>query len=227
MPSKNSKPLKKSQKSSGLFVTFEGGEGSGKTTLIERLNQTFKEKGLATLVTREPGGFETGQKIRDIVLHQKENPIGPRCELLLYLADRAQHVEEVILPALNRGEIVLCDRYNDSTLAYQGKGRALDIGFLRQMCAFAVDGLVPNLTIFLDLDPALGFERVQKMGRERDRVESEALAFHQAVREAYLQFAEEEPERFRVIDATLSPEAVFQKALSEIDASLTQIATRA
>jgi dTMP kinase len=222
LPSKNSKlSKKKSPKNKGLFITFEGGEGCGKTTLISALQKELLSRGLPVLATREPGGFETGKKIRDIVLHQKDNPIGKRCELLLYLADRAEHVDKVIIPALERNEIVLCDRFNDSTVAYQGKARQIDLVLLKKMCFFAADGLVPDLTFFLDVAPKIGFERVKNMGRTPDRLESEALCFHESVRQGYQQLAEEEPERFRVIDASSDRDRVYKRALQEIDAFLT------
>jgi dTMP kinase len=211
----------KKKKNKGFFITFEGGEGVGKTTLIDRVFDYLTAKGHAVIKTREPGGTRLGQQIRDLVLHQKEFHPTKRAELFLFLADRSQHVHEVILPALEEEKIVLCDRFNDSTLAYQGAARAFDRAQLKSFCAFAVSDLVPDLTLFLDLDPEIGLVRAQKgKGGTYDRLEKEALSFHQKVRAAFLSFAKEEPERFHVIDATEPTDVVFTLAIQEIDSTL-------
>ena len=209
------------KRSKGLFITLEGGEGAGKSLLIDRLEQEMSSRALPVLKTRNPGGCLIGQQIRDMVLHQKEDPATPRCELLLFLADRAQHVQTVLFPALKEGKIILCDRFNDSTIAYQAAGRGFDLTEIKKLCSFASQGLVPDLTLYLDIDPRIGLLRVKKIGLVPDRLESEKLAFHKAVRSAYLKLAEQEKGRITVIDASKSPDIVFKQALSVIDAALT------
>ncbi len=207
------------KRSRGLFVTFEGGEGAGKTTQINRVYETLTSKGYAAVKTLEPGGTNLGTGIREILLHQDENPIFKECELFLYLADRAQHVQEVILPALNDGKIVLCDRFNDSTLAYQGTARNLDVKLIRSLCKAAADGLVPDLTLFLDLDPKIGLERAKKKNAH-DRLERENLSFHTKVREGFLALAQEEPERFHTINASQDIDTVYTQSIAEIKSAL-------
>ncbi|WP_420422568.1 dTMP kinase [Simkania sp.] len=211
------------KKSKGLFITFEGGEGVGKTTLIERLYDHLREKGFSVFKTREPGGTEFGKHVRDILLHHEGYSFGKKSELFLFLADRAQHVEEKILPHLEENSIVLCDRFNDSTLAYQGVARCVDLELLRTFCKFAASDLTPDLTLFLDLDPAMGLERSRKskkLGDSHDRIEREKIAFHTKVREAFLGLAQKEPERFQVLDARLDSDKVFEQAMSEIQPKL-------
>lgn len=202
-----------------MFITFEGGDGAGKTTLIERIYDALQKRRLSVIKTRAPGATPAGAVIRELLLHFKE-PLSFRAELLLYLADRAEHVAKVIRPALEEGKIVLCDRYNDSTIAYQGAGRGLDLREVSRMCAFATDHLVPDLTLYLDLDPELGLERVQRSGAGKDKIESEKLQFHQMIRYAYCAFAEQEPERFHIIDASKTPDEVFLNALSVLDSKM-------
>ncbi len=187
----------------GFFLSLEGPEGAGKTTLAARLAAWFEEKGAEVLQTREPGGTELGGAIRALLLNQ---PMGAKAEFLLYLADRAEHVERVIRPALLAGKVVIADRYADSSYAYQGYGRGLPLGWMRAATEGATGGLVPDLTILLDLDPEAGLRR---SGRT-DRLEREDLAFHRRVREGYLALAEAEPERFRVIDASRPLERVWR-----------------
>ena len=160
--------------------------------------------------TRAPGGTITGNLVRDIVLHHK-GALCSRAELLLFLADRSQHVEEVIQPALKNGMVVLCDRFNDSTMAYQGGARGFDPEWVSKLCAFATQNLQPDITLYLDLDPKEGLNRVHH--RTKDRIEAESLAFHQKIREAYLAIAKKEPKRFHVLDASKSPDEVFAQAL--------------
>ncbi len=192
-----------------MFITFEGGEGAGKTTLIQRLYEELKRQGKKVLTTRAPGGTKIGTQVREMLLH-KEHMSG-RCELLLFMADRAQHVDEVILPALQSGHIVLCDRFNDSTLAYQAGARGFPSDYVSQLCLFATNQLQPDLTLYLDLDPEKGLARVK---RSKDRIEQEALSFHQKIRATYLEIAKKEPNRFHVLDASKSPDAVFTEALA-------------
>ncbi len=201
----------------GLFITFEGGEGAGKSTLIERLNEALRAKGRVVLKTRAPGGTKAGETIRSLLLNRDGVELVPRAELLLFLADRAEHVDEVIAPALKRGEIVLCDRYNDSTVAYQGIARGLGEEEVRKLCRFATDNLEPNLTFYLDLDPTIGLQRVKKMREGKDRIEAEKLSFHQKIRAAFHQLAKKEEKRFRILDATQSPDQVFSQAVEAID----------
>lgn len=204
----------------GLFITFEGGDGAGKSTLIEKIYQSLVQSGFDVFQTRAPGGTEIGQEIRNLVLHKQDALMSKRCELLLFLADRAQHVEEKILPALQEGKIVLCDRFNDSSIAYQGGARGLMPERVSELCNFACNGLQPDLTLYLDLDPKIGFERVKKAGMSKDRIESETIEFHQRIREAFKQIARNEPNRFIIIDASKSPDEVYNLGQEKIDALL-------
>ena len=199
----------------GLFITFEGGEGAGKTTLIQRIVDAISAKGRSVIKVREPGGTPLGEEIRQLVLH-RQGKINPYAELSLFLASRAQHIAEVILPALEAGQVVLCDRFNDSTIAYQGAARGLGVEKVAQFCEFISQGLKPQLTLYLDLDPELGLSRAAK-AREQDRIESETVLFHRKIREGYLAIHKKEEQRFRLIDATLSPEQVFQEAMKWIE----------
>jgi dTMP kinase len=207
-------------KKQGLFITFEGGDGAGKTTLIEKIYNDLCKTGRNVFKTRAPGGTEIGKEIRHLLLHKQGATLARRCELLLFLADRAQHVEELILPALEAGEIVLCDRFNDSTIAYQGGARGLTAGLTSKLCDFACNGLKPDLTLYLDLDPKIGFIRRQKAGLAKDRIESETLKFHQNIRRAFKHIAKKEPKRFIVIDASLPLDEVYTLAKEKIDALL-------
>lgn len=199
-----------------MFITFEGGEGAGKTTLIESLYDELKSRGKDVIKTRAPGATAAGAIIRDLVLHHKE-PLSSRAELLLYLADRAEHVAKIIQPALKENKIVLCDRFNDSTVAYQGAGRGYDPGYIRSLCHFAANDLEPDLTLYLDLDPDIGLERVKHTGIAKDKIESETIAFHQKIRAAFLSIAKEAPHRFHILDASQPPDHVFKNALSIIE----------
>jgi dTMP kinase len=190
------------------FVTFEGGDGSGKTTQIRALENYLTSYGKICLVTREPGGTDLGATLRRVLLEAGGAPIAPSSELFLYLADRAQHVSEVIGPALAAGKIVLCDRFTDSTLAYQGYGRGLDLGLLRQFNSIADDGTRPDLTFLLDCPIEVGLSRTasrqaqcQVDAPKEDRFEREKMEFHEKVRAGFLDLARQEPGRFRVIDA--------------------------
>lgn len=192
------------------FITFEGIEGSGKTTQLRLAKDYLEAKGFPLVVTDEPGGTPLGKIIREMLLNIGPYSISPRAELLLFVAARAQHVQEVIRPALEQGKWVLCDRFLDATLAYQGWGRGLDTTFIEALHDFATASLMPHLTILLDLPAENGLRRAleriaQRRGVSReDRFEREDLAFHQRIREGYLALAAKEPERYRIIDA--SPE---------------------
>lgn len=200
----------------GHFITFEGGDGAGKSTLIEHLFSVLKDRGHRVITTRAPGGTLPGQMIRHLLLNARA-PLVSRCELLLFLADRAQQVETIILPALHEGKIVLCDRYNDSSIAYQGVARGLDLSSVELLCRFASLHLEPDLTIYLDLDPQIGLDRLKLIGEEKDRIEQENLDFHNKIREAFLAIARTSPQRFHCIDASFPKEIVFKNALKLID----------
>jgi len=186
---------------SGLWITLEGGDGSGKTTQATLLERWLREQGCSVVRTREPGGTEVGVLIRDIVLHHRGD-IAPRAEALLYAADRAHHVATLVRPALERGEVVIQDRYLDSSVAYQGAGRVLDGGEIRDLSLWAAEGALPDVTVLLDVDPATARERLDAADKPFDRLEAEKSAFHERVRAAFLALADAEPERFLVVDAT-------------------------
>jgi len=186
----------------GIFITFEGIEGSGKTTQIKLLGERLKKQGLKVLTTYEPGDTEVGQKIRNILLEPEIN-INPLCELILYFADRVQHVNEKIKPYLETGFIVICDRFTDSTVAYQGYARGVSIDIIKELNRILLNEFKPDLTILLDLPVIIGLKRNQQVNKT-DRFELEDLAFHDRVREGYLKLAEIEPERFFILDATKS-----------------------
>lgn len=199
-------------KDRGLFISFEGGEGSGKTTLIEGLFKALQEKGYQVLKSREPGGTALGEKVRELLLHDPSVKISPMSELLLFLTSRAQHIEEVLKPHLGQGGIILCDRFNDSTIAYQGVARGIGKEETQKLCELACQGITPTITFILDLDPSKGMGRIQKMDKEWDRLEEQKLAFHQKVYEGYHILSNEEPGRIHLIDATQSIEEVFAEA---------------
>ena len=192
--------------SRGLFVTFEGGEGSGKSTQMRRAAAALREAGVEVLTTREPGGTPVGDGIRAVLLDRAHAGMQPRAELLLYEASRAELVASVIRPALERGTTVLCDRFADSSVAYQAFGRGLPVDDVRALNDLATAGLVPDRTVLLDVEPAVGLARAT--GGGADRLESEELAFHQRVRDGFLRIAAADPDRFRVVDAGRSAETV-------------------
>ncbi|QMU96059.1 dTMP kinase [Microbacterium esteraromaticum] len=192
---------------SGLWITLEGGDGSGKTTQAGLLAEWMQQRGRTVLHTREPGGSEVGTLIRDIVLHHRGD-IAPRAEALLYAADRAHHVATVVRPALARGEVVIQDRYLDSSVAYQGAGRVLDATEVRDLSLWATEGALPDLTVLLDLDPSTARRRLDADDKPYDRLEAEKEEFHARVRAAYLALAAAEPQRFLVVDASLDPDDI-------------------
>lgn len=202
----------------GLFITFEGPEGAGKSTQLTRLVQTLQERGLTVTVTREPGGTPLGTRVREVLLDPALD-MHPLPEFLLYSASRAQLVQDVIRPALSRGETVVCDRYFDSSLAYQGAGRGLPLELLRGITQEVTGGLNPDLTLLLDLDPEIGLERAAARGQP-DRLERADLAFHQRVRQGFLQLARQEPGRFVVLDAASTPDAVQQQVWAAVQKQL-------
>jgi dTMP kinase len=202
-----------------MFITLEGIEGSGKTTQVVPIVRYLESIGLECRVTREPGGTKIGQKIRALLLDPRNQGLDPVAELLLYLADRAQHIKEIIEPGLNAGKTIICDRYFDATVAYQGYARQLDKALLHTLHQLLFAGLTPNITLLLDLPPEIGLARAWEQihdGQREDtetRFEKEALKFHERVRAGYLALAHREPERFRIIDAGQDAQQVTQQII--------------
>lgn len=211
-----------------MFITLEGGEGSGKTTQIVNLAKRLTERGRRCLLTREPGGTALGKKIRSVLLAPESAGMTPEAELLLYMADRAEHVHAVIRPALAAGQVVLCDRFFDATVVYQGFARGVAPERILRLHDVVFDGLKPDLTLVLDLLPEEGLTRARRQlatgGRtvSESRFEEEALAFHQRVRDGYLALARREPERFRVISADQTPHEVQRDILAAVEPFLTR-----
>ncbi len=193
-----------------MFVTFEGTEGSGKSTALRGVAEALRGRGMAVCETREPGAGRFGAAIRELLLGGPS--MDPWAEVFLFLADRANHIATVVRPALARSEVVLCDRHADSTVAYQGHARGLPVEKLRELNALATGGLRPDLTILLDLDPKIGLLRV----RNPDRLDSEPIEFHERVRAGFLEEARLNPERFAVVDASASPEDALRTSLSHV-----------
>ncbi len=198
-----------------MFITLEGPDGSGKTTQVPELAQAIRSAGYQLVVTREPGGTEIGDQTRQVIMDLKNKAMFPETEILLFQASRAQLVREVIQPSLAAGKVVLCDRYADSTLAYQGYGHQSDMQQLRNIVEFATDGLKPDLTLYLDIEPEAGLKRRMGEGEEWNRLDDYELAFHQRVRDGYKQMIAAEPARWAQIDAS-QPPAMVQAALQEI-----------
>ena len=210
-----------------MFITFEGIEGTGKSTQITRVKEYFEAQGKEVFLTLEPGGSRVGQELRKMLLHVDNKDLTPITELFLYLADRAQHISQVIRPELEAGKVVLCDRFADSTVVYQGYGRGLDTTMLRQLNDVAVDGLWPDLTIVLDIDPEIGLKRAtlrnieDGIAKEEGRFEAEHISFHRRIREGYLTWAAMNRDRIRVADAAGTPDEVFEAIKALLDAQLT------
>jgi dTMP kinase len=193
----------------GYFITFEGGEGAGKSTVIKSAERFLIDNGFDVMVTREPGGIDIAEQIRHVILNTNNTAMDPRTEALLYAAARSQHLAEKVVPALEKGQVVLCDRFIDSSLAYQGYARGLGIEEVWSINAFAINGLMPDLTIYLDIDPNLGLSRIEaESSREVNRLDLESLAFHVKVREGYRLLAERFQDRFAILDAGRSREDV-------------------
>ena len=184
-----------------MFITFEGPEGSGKTSQIRALADYLRQRGYDVVTTREPGGTAIGDQIRGVLMNLENTAIHPRTEILLFLAARAQHVEELIRPQISAGKVVLCDRYADSTLAYQGYGQGYNLDLLHGLLEFSTGGLWPELTLLLDIDPALGLAR-KKNSAEWTRMDALTLAYHQRVRAGFLELAQSAPRRWATIDAS-------------------------
>lgn len=205
-----------------MFITFEGIEGTGKSTQIVKLKEYFESQGKEVFLTLEPGGSRVGQDLRKMLLHVDNKDLTPITELFLYLADRAQHVAQVIRPELEAGKIVLCDRFADSTVVYQGYGRGLDTNTLHKLNEVAVDGLWPDMTIVLDIDPEIGLKRAtlrnikEGVAKEEGRFEAEHITFHRRIREGYLTWAALNRDRIKVADASSTPDDVFQRILAMV-----------
>jgi len=204
---------------SGLFITFEGGDGSGKSTQAELLSEWLADSGRTVVRSREPGGTDVGLELREIVLHSRGH-IAPRAEALIYAADRAQNIATKVRPAVERGEIVIQDRYLDSSVAYQGAGRVLDAEEVRGISVWATEDFRPDLTILLDLDETIGRERLNEVRTRFDRLEAEKSDFHARVRAGYLALAEAEPDRFLVLPATDTIESIADAIRTRVSALL-------
>ena len=189
----------------GLFITFEGADGCGKTTQLNLLAQYLRENGKEVVITREPGAKGLGEKVREILLNY-DGDVSPNCEAFLFLADRAQNIDMIVKPAIAEGKIVLCDRHTDSTLAYQGYGRGVDLERAKMLNKIATSGLVPDLTYVFDIDVETSMSRV---GKDKDRMESAGVEFHEKVRKGYLEIAKQEPDRVKVINSKDSIENIF------------------
>jgi dTMP kinase len=207
---------------SGLFVALEGGEGAGKSTQAKLLERWLTDAGYDVVLTREPGGTAVGAALRAILLNHDTGDLSPRTEALVYAADRAEHVGALILPALAKGSVVITDRYVDSTLAYQGAGRSLDVADLHRLADFATGGLRPHLTVVLDIDPESGLARAG----EHDRIESEPLDFHLRVRTEFLRLADAEPDRYLVVAAAGDPEAIHEVIRDAVEPLLVRMSPR-
>ena len=204
-----------------LFVTFEGGEGSGKSTVLKQVNEILLSEGHFTLLTREPGGTPISEQIRNVILDKANTSMDPRTEALLYAASRRQHLVEKIWPALKEGKIVLCDRFLDSSLAYQGGARGLGMDEILEVNRYATEGQFPDITLFFDLDPSIGLQRIAaNAGREVNRLDLERMTFHEKVRASFQKLASLYPERYVTIDASQPLEKVVEDSIKAIKAKL-------
>ncbi|WP_088014756.1 dTMP kinase [Gottfriedia acidiceleris] len=207
-----------------LFITFEGPEGAGKTTIINMIAEELNKRSVNFISTREPGGIRIAESIRNIILNTENVEMDKRTEALLYAAARRQHLAEKVIPALEEGKIVLCDRFVDSSLAYQGVGRGIGIDEIYNINQFAIDGLMPDLTIYFDLDPKVGLNRVHQADeREINRLDLEELDFHLKVQSGYAEIMKREPWRFKRIDASNSIDQVFNDTLKVILGKIEEI----
>jgi dTMP kinase len=205
----------------GKFITLEGGEGSGKTTMIGRIGSYFEERGIPYVVTREPGGIEIAEKIRSIILDPLHTAMDARTEALLYAAARSQHLAEKVEPALRAGKAVICDRFVDSSLVYQGYARGLGIENVWAINRFAIGDLMPDVTLYLDIEPEVGLARIDAHdGREVNRLDLENLEFHRKVREGYFLLKKQFPERIRVIDASMKQEDVLAAMILSLETGI-------
>ena len=204
-----------------MFITFEGGEGSGKSTAIKALVKRLETEGHSVVLTREPGGTPIAEQIREIILNKKNVEMDGMTEALLYAASRRQHIQEKILPAIKEGKIVLCDRYLDSSLAYQGGARGLGIDRVYELNQFATEGLLPDITVFFALDPKIGLARIgANANREVNRLDVEKMEFHQRVYDSFMELARRFPDRYLIIDASKGPEEVANATYEAIQQKL-------
>lgn len=201
----------------GLLITFEGIEGSGKTTQIKKLSRWFRARGLAVVETREPGGTPLANQIRSLLLDSGTRGMTPSMELFLYETARRDHVDEAIRPALESGKIVLCDRFTDATLAYQGYGRGLSLKMIEALNEIATGGIHPNLTFLFDLPVSKGLKRARQRNKKLDRLERESKNFHEKVRQGYLTLARKEKRKFRIIHAERTPNEIFAELCREME----------
>ncbi len=198
-----------------LFITFEGVEGAGKSTLMQSLYEFFRQKNVPVIQTHEPGGTPLGKQLREILLHREKDTVSKKAEIFLFLADRANHVTEIIIPALRQGTVVLCDRYTDSTIAYQSN-EEVDAAKLKELCNFATGNLQPNITFLLDIDPGLSLARLS----HRDHFENKDIAFHQGIRKKFLKLASIYKKRFVILNARLPMTQVLQLAIDRIQETI-------
>jgi dTMP kinase len=206
-----------------MLITLEGIEGSGKTTQIDYIAAYLQKSGLDYIITKEPGGTVLGAKIRSILLDPENVNIHPMTELLLYAADRVQHIKELITPMIEAGKVVICDRFHDSTTVYQGFTRGIDVTLIQRLNSLVLEGLVPDITFVLDLDPEIGLQRAWRQIKNGSRSESETrfenekLQFHESVRNGYLELARQEPDRFVVVDASADPSNVWDQIFNQLE----------
>jgi dTMP kinase len=209
----------------GIFITFEGIEGSGKSTQVQSASAWLKSRGIDHTITREPGDSTIGKDIRRILLSDKTSSLHPVSEALLYLADRFEHINEIIRPQLDAGKIVLCDRYHDSTVAYQGYAREIPLDWIQNIWSGSGQALIPDLTFLLDLDPEIGLnrslEKLRAAGLDESRFEMESLEFHTRVRTGFLEIAKQDPKRFKIIDASLLPGKIHQIIIEHLSKVIT------
>ncbi|MED2945035.1 dTMP kinase [Bacillus swezeyi] len=209
---------------SGLFITFEGPEGAGKTTVLQAAAQELMKNGHSVLTTREPGGIDISEQIREVILNPKNTGMDPKTEALLYAAARRQHLIEKVKPALDEGKIVLCDRFIDSSLAYQGYARGLGIDEVLSINQFAIAGMMPNATIYFAIDPEEGIKRIHaNRAREKNRLDLEQINFHKLVQEGYQEVISRFPERFRTVDASQTIDHVIKRVNEMIEEALKKI----
>lgn len=201
----------------GVFITIEGPEGAGKTTIIQMLARQLEQNGYNVVQTREPGGIDIAEQIRHVILAKENTAMDPRTEALLYAAARRQHLVEKVKPSLEQGAIIICDRFIDSSLAYQGFARGLGVDEVFSINQFAIEDMMPILTLYFDIDPELGLRRInQHKGREVNRLDLETIEFHQRVREGYLQLVKRFSDRIQVVDASKTVDEVYLTALTKI-----------